>query len=415
MKVLMVSGLHLWSMGAHKGASSFFQTIQGYTSHGHHVDLIIGNRCSGLEDPNVRVLRLDVPLLRKLSRIPKIGFFFNAVWWLVFQLTAIACGLSLSLRSRPDVTYGYEILGVPAASTLGKLLHCPSVSRFQGTIMWSRMRMRFWKLRFWDHFLALKWPTDLTIMANDGTEGDRVLQTLGVDRQRVQFWMNGVDQSFLEPMPETIINELREELKLDANCQVLLTLSRLAAWKRVDRIIRAMPAILKHNQNVHLVIVGDGDARTSYEAMAEHLQVEYAITFAGAVPHAETRYYLELADIFVSLYDLSNMGNPLLEAMMAGKCIVTLNNGATGSVIRNNVNGVLMETDELGHLPETILQLLGDEATRTRLGCQARAYAAEHFWDWNARMDEEICQIRTLLPGSDGQAKHRHWQTDANR
>ena len=49
------------------------------------------------------------------------------------------------------------------------------------------------------------------------------------------------------------------------------------------------------------------------------------------------------------------MGNPLLEAMMAGKCIVTLNNGDTSQFIKNNENGILLEYDQLSKLPEVII------------------------------------------------------------
>lgn len=49
------------------------------------------------------------------------------------------------------------------------------------------------------------------------------------------------------------------------------------------------------------------------------------------------------AALFVSLYDRSNLCSPVMEALAAGKCIVTLNVGATGDVIRNGKNGVLLQ------------------------------------------------------------------------
>lgn len=259
-----------------------------------------------------------------------------------------------------------------------------------------RMRERLWKLRHWHHYIALRWPVDLVIMANDGTEGDKALRALGVDENRVRFWMNGVDRSFLELIPDYLVARTREELGL-ADCSVLLALSRLVSWKRVDRIINAMPAIVERNPDVHLVIVGDGDAREGYERLVEHLGIQNFVTFVGAVAHRDTRCYLALADVFVSLYDLSNLGNPLLEAMMMGKCIVTLNNGATGSIIKNNVNGILLEVDQLGQLPDVIVWLLGNQGARRELGSQARSYAERNFWGWNKRMDEEIGQVRLLL------------------
>lgn len=394
----MISDLHVWSLGKNKGASSFYRTIEGYTSRGFQIDLIIANRYEGVEDlTNLQVFHFDLPFVKRLAHIPKIGFFFFGLWWLIFQCAAVTWGFILSRRNRPDIVCGYEIVGVPAAALLGRALHRPSVARFQGTVMRPLMKRRFWKLRFWKHYIALKWPVDLVIMANDGTEGDKVLQALGVDEKRVRFWMNGVDRSFLESVPDSLIARTREELGLDAGCSVLLTLSRLTNWKRVERIINAMPCIVERNPNVHCVIVGDGDARDDYERLVEHLGMQNFVTFVGAVPHGDTKRYLALADVFVSLYDLSNLGNPLLEAMMMGKCIVTLNNGATGTVIKNNVNGILLELDELDRLPDVIAWLLGNKEFRQKLGSKARSYAEGNFWDWNERMDEEIKQVQLML------------------
>lgn len=107
-----------------------------------------------------------------------------------------------------------------------------------------------------------------------------------------------------------------------------------------------------------LVIVGNGSERERLQGIARELGVEQHVRFEGAVPHGEIIQYLAAADIFLSFYDWSNVGNPLLEAMMAGKCIVTLNNGDTGQFVKNEENGILLEYEEPPKLPEVIRNLL---------------------------------------------------------
>jgi len=62
-----------------------------------------------------------------------------------------------------------------------------------------------------------------------------------------------------------------------------------------------------------MIIKGDGPERKILEQLSNKLGIKQYIRFEGASPH--------------------NVGNPLLEAMMRGKCIVTLNNGDTGRFI----------------------------------------------------------------------------------
>ena len=127
------------------------------------------------------------------------------------------------------------------------------------------------------------------------------------------------------------------------------------------------------------------------------LKMENFITFAGAVPHSDVMKYMSLGDIFVSLYDLSNVGNPLLESMALGKCIVTLENGGTSSIVKDQINGILLNPDKLDTLPDVIISLLDDDERRNRLGQNAKAFALNSFWTWDDRMKREIAEVECLF------------------
>jgi glycosyltransferase involved in cell wall biosynthesis len=83
--------------------------------------------------------------------------------------------------------------------------------------------------------------------------------------------------------------------------------------------------------------------------------------------------------------------------MMAGKCIITLNNGDTGQFIKNGENGILLEYEDLPKLPEVIKELLANEDLRSRLGASARKFAEEHFWSWQERIEAEIAEVGQLI------------------
>jgi glycosyltransferase involved in cell wall biosynthesis len=108
------------------------------------------------------------------------------------------------------------------------------------------------------------------------------------------------------------------------------------------------------------------------------------------------RYY-HASDIFISTNDLSNVGNPLLEAMASGLAIVTLGNGATGRLIRSGVSGMLLdERSSPEQIGRVVACLAADHDGRERLGGAARSFAEKEFWDWEDRMAAELRAVEAL-------------------
>jgi len=396
--ILIISALDFWSMGEGKGGSALYNTISSYANRGWKVTFITSNSNRDGADTyheNIRVYRFETPLLKRLMKIRKIGYFAKMLWWLRFQITAFMKAQRLPLKHEIDVVYGYEIYGAPVARALSRRWNIPLVTRFQGTSFGADWHGRkFRGLRAWEHRVGLLTPADLIIMTNDGTQGDRVLKEIGADMGKVRFWMNGMDRGLFSDMPDP--DSAKRMLGLQDR-HVLLCVSRLVGWKHLERSIEALSGVLEEYHETVLVIVGDGPERKKLVTLAEELGIGERVNFMGAVPHSEIPRYLAAADIFLSLYDWSNVGNPLLESMMAGKCIVTLNNGDTGRFVINNENGVLLEYEDLPKLSGTITDLLAHETHRKRLGQNARKFADEHFRSWETRMDMEVSEVSELI------------------
>ncbi len=398
---MLISALDLWSMGKLKGAQSLWMTLKGYAERNWQIYFITGNKeKDSIYDvqQNIHIIRFDAHWLKRWFRYKEIGFVARVMWWVMFQLVSFFLAIRTISKEhlKIDLVYAYETTAVPIARLLKLILRVPMVSRFQGTTLYPWFGRSFWQLRQWESFLAFKIPADLYIMTNDGTRGDAVLRTLGVDMRLVKFWMNGVDKMACERI-SVDMTQVRHSLNIGVETKVLLILSRLVSWKRVDRALVALPKVVQKHRDVVLVIIGDGPERHKLEGLVDTLQVREYVRFLGALPHDETWTYLKIADLFLSLYDISNVGNPLLEAMSCGKCIVTLNTGDTGTIIRNRENGVLLEPDELSRLASIICDLLEDKDLRTRLGQNARDFALNRFWTWEERIKEETSVVEKLI------------------
>jgi glycosyltransferase involved in cell wall biosynthesis len=114
---------------------------------------------------------------------------------------------------------------------------------------------------------------------------------------------------------------------------------------------------------------------------------------------------MQASDAFLAIADLSNVGNPLLEAMAAGCCIVAVDAGDTRDLIVDGRTGRLVDNSQRSgfvkpleeRLAELLVTLAGDPDQRRRLASAAAAYAQEHFWTWEQRMAAELEAVSALV------------------
>jgi glycosyltransferase involved in cell wall biosynthesis len=305
-----------------------------------------------------------------------------------------------------DVLYAYEVHAALAARLLRRRgYRLPLVTRFQGTVMHPALNDRLLYYRRYEEALALKTRSDLLIMTDDGTQGDDVIARLNpAMRPRMKFWRNGLDLDRLRPPSDEERQAARAALGVPPQSFVLLTASRLAAWKRVDRAIRAMPAVRAWLADALLLVVGDGEERARLEALARDRGVAQNVRFTGAVPQTDVVRAMQAADVFLAVADLSNVGNPLLEAMACGMCIVAVDAGDTRDLVVDGRTGRLVDSAQRSgfvrpleeRLGDLLVQLAGDDPQRARLREGAAAYAREHFWTWQQRMAAEVAAVEEL-------------------
>ena len=323
-----------------------------------------------------------------------IVYFFA---WLGYLVVGSIQGFSLILRNRPQLIYGCEPWGAPVASVLGTIFRIPVVTRFRGTTL----PLRDWKvnlLRRSHEVLGLRSPSDAVIMTNDGTRGQEVLRSLGVPSEKIYFWLDGLE---VEPFAlQAGTEELKRELGIEGSTKVLLMVSKLKFFKRIDRAIHAV-AVLKNRinyQDLLLLIVGDGPEKANLERLVCELRINDLVRFVGAVPHSEVGKYFRLTDVFLLVNDISNLGNQLLEALYYGCCIITLDDKSTEGIIEHEWNGILVGTGNLGvGLPQAIDRVLKDEVLRANLKTNARKFAQENLLSWEERMEKEIEVVERLL------------------
>ncbi|HFH9837067.1 TPA: glycosyltransferase family 4 protein [Streptococcus suis] len=139
--------------------------------------------------------------------------------------------------------------------------------------------------------------------------------------------------------------ELRENLGIAPDETMLLSLSRISHEKNIQAVIRAMPAILKENNEVKLVIAGGGPYEEELRKLIMELGVTDAVTMTGMIAPSETALYYKAADFFISASTSETQGLTYLESIASGTPIIAHTNPYLENVVSNKMFGTLFERE----------------------------------------------------------------------
>ncbi len=398
--LMIISQIPLWSMGKATGGPAFRETL---THLGRRFDVSLVTPALDYVDESAIPAGVSLHTfhhyLHGVARhIRKIGWVTDTLGWYTFRASAWPIVNRIHRQKPIDLVYGYEIYGVPVAKRASRRFAIPMIARYQGTLMSSRIKERLPHLRYHKHLAALRIRADLVIMTDDGTLGGRVLDELGHDPATVRFWMNGVDLSIADS-PVTG-EEVRAQLGIAEGIPLLLTVSRLSHWKRLDRAIDVASLLHEQSVPVALAIVGAGPEEAALRERAAVSAAAGHVHFIGGVERQRLAGFYRAADVLLSLYDHSNLANPVIEAMVLGTPLVALDVGGTSNLIEDEVNGIMVTDPSPRVIAERVLSLLTSPDERRALGQRAASWSRENLWTWDDRMDAEVVEIERLLARS---------------
>jgi glycosyltransferase involved in cell wall biosynthesis len=187
---------------------------------------------------------------------------------------------------------------------------------------------------------------------------------------------NGINLTKFNPI--NIYPDIKKELNIPTGKILLLFIARFTLHKQPLTLIKAFAKAVQLNPNLHLLMVGDGDQKNTAIGLLDELNIKHHVTlekFRQDVPAV-----LAAADIFIlpSLWEGLPIG--LLEAMAMGKAIIASNVDGTKEILENNVNGILVDTNQLEeNLSNAIVNLANDEPLKRKMQKNATKTISDRF------------------------------------
>ena len=193
--------------------------------------------------------------------------------------------------------------------------------------------------------------------------------------------------------------ETRRQLGVGQDAFIVGWVGRMTAVKRTDDVMRALRGLVDRGVDAYLCLVGDGPDRDHLERYAHELGVVKRCLFVGYQEDV-ARFY---SAIDALLLPSANEGTPVsvIEALAAQRPAVATRVGGTPDVIRDGVDGFLVEVGDADALSDRLTELAADPERRARMGADGRErvlgrYAVERLVDDIDRLYRELLAARAV-------------------
>ena len=161
------------------------------------------------------------------------------------------------------------------------------------------------------------------------------------------------------------MDNIKEELGLRPEENVLLNIGRLHYQKGQRFLIEAMPNIIK-NSKTKLLIAGSGPLEQELKLLAKKLGVVDSVIFLGKRKDIDS--IIELSDIFVFPSLFEGLAISLLEVMAHAKPVILFDYQGAQEIIVNQNEGLVIPVRDVDALEKGILTLLGSSKMRKKMG-----------------------------------------------
>jgi len=193
--------------------------------------------------------------------------------------------------------------------------------------------------------------------------------------------------------PSGIDKNLIEKYKLQDR-RVIVCVGRLVHRKGQDKLIEAMPQVLKQFPDAVLLLVGEGPIKSMLDKLIRHHGLEHNVIFTGRVQFADLPKYIQLGELlampsrdrFFGL-EVEGLGIVYLGASACGVPVIVGKSGGAPDAVVENKTGLIVDGTKPAEIADAVCKLLGDKELAKQMGQSGRDWVVEN-WQWQIWSDK---------------------------
>jgi D-inositol-3-phosphate glycosyltransferase len=225
------------------------------------------------------------------------------------------------------------------------------------------------------------------LVANTHAEAKELIELYHADPNRVRVVHPGVDLDVFVPGDQ---KGVRKELGVPENAIVLLFVGRIQPLKAPDVLIQAAAEILKRSPELRsrlLVAICGGPSGSGLERpdalvdLARQLGVSDVVQFVPPTNRAELVKWFQAASVCVVPSYSESFGLVAIEAQACGTPVIAARVGGLPTAVRDGISGILVDSHEPATWANHIIEVVSNEALRSKLSTGAIAHASHFGWE----------------------------------
>jgi len=208
------------------------------------------------------------------------------------------------------------------------------------------------------------------------------LNSFGVDCSKVVVIGNGTDITHFRPIEKA---DAKKKIGLDPNYLYVGFIGNFSIWQGLDYLIQAIPSVLKVNNNIRFILVGDGPEMSKIQKKILQFKNK-EVLLTGRVSYKEAVRYINAFDVGVAPFieernasiglsplkirDYAACGVPIITSRIAGL-----------EMVEEEDIGILVPPDDSVALSRAIIELLKKTKTEMRkeMGKKGRKIAEKNY------------------------------------
>jgi len=182
------------------------------------------------------------------------------------------------------------------------------------------------------------------------------------------------------------------------NRKYILTVGRLIERKGQDKVIEALPRVMRAVSDITYLIVGRGPKLAELQARVKDLKLERQVKFFTDILDSELPAFYQNAELFIMPSrqladgDVEGFGIVYLEANYYGLPVIGGRSGGAAEAVEQGVNGLLVDPLSVNDIAQAIMSLLTNPVRAREFGERGRRRVMERF-TWAQQVKELVKAI----------------------
>ena len=215
------------------------------------------------------------------------------------------------------------------------------------------------------------------IICNSDHLVKETMKRFSIPKKKIAIIHNGVER------PKKIANQNSQQISA-------VVLANFISYKRHEGLLESIP---KLKNPVHFTFYGEGKIKDKIIKQVKEMGLEKTVTFAKS--QDKNKDFLAEFQFGVHPSETEGLSNAILEEISYGLPVVAINVGGNHHLVKNNINGLLLDEFNPESFAKAIDYLSGSVEIRKKMGKES--IDLSHTFNWEKCVNQHLKCYKSVV------------------